>query len=387
MKVAIINFTAGGMSGGYRKYLLNIIPRMADHPEVKALLCLSPAKLQISSWFNQLPNVEFISCRPYSIFRRDLDSEARASLERFSPDIIFMPIERYISSGKTPVVNMVRNMEPFEGGTKDFSIEEKMRHFLQYHIARRAIVNADRVLAVSKFVCDFLVRKWNIPEGKIGLVYHGLETDEGSNTRPKMIPQDWDGRFLFTAGSIRPARGLEDAISAIRHLSVSDTVIKGLVIAGGCSLDMIWYQRKLKRLIQSYNLSSMILWTGNLGREEMNWCYNNCNIFLMTSRVESFGMIAVEAMAHGCICISTNNPCLPEIFGDTASYYLPGDVELLSESIQKLCCLTEEEKHEISRRARKRAAKFNWDKCVELTINEFKKAVTELAKAIASLNN
>ena len=68
MKIAIINLTAGGMSGGYQKYLKNIIPRMPSNSAVKAMLCASPASLNVQNWFDPLPNVEFISCRPFHFF-------------------------------------------------------------------------------------------------------------------------------------------------------------------------------------------------------------------------------------------------------------------------------------------------------------------------------
>ena len=34
MKVAVINLTSGSISGGYLKYLNNILPRMTDNPKL-----------------------------------------------------------------------------------------------------------------------------------------------------------------------------------------------------------------------------------------------------------------------------------------------------------------------------------------------------------------
>ncbi len=47
MKIAIINITGGGMSGGYKKYLQNVIPRMARHNDVEAILCASPDSISV----------------------------------------------------------------------------------------------------------------------------------------------------------------------------------------------------------------------------------------------------------------------------------------------------------------------------------------------------
>ena len=41
-----------------------------------------------------------------------------------------------------------------------------------------------------------------------------------------------------------------------------------------------------------------IRWAGKLSEAEMDWCYSNCSLFVMTSRVESFGLTGVEALSH-----------------------------------------------------------------------------------------
>jgi len=65
MRVAIINLTGGGMSEGYRKYLRNVLSRMARHNDVEAILCASPESIDVQSWVNSMPNVRFVSCKPF----------------------------------------------------------------------------------------------------------------------------------------------------------------------------------------------------------------------------------------------------------------------------------------------------------------------------------
>ena len=67
MRLAIINLTGGGMSGGYRKYLYNILPGIAKHSAVKAVLCATPDSIDIQNWFEPHINVEFTSCKPFHI--------------------------------------------------------------------------------------------------------------------------------------------------------------------------------------------------------------------------------------------------------------------------------------------------------------------------------
>lgn len=378
MRIAIINLTGGGMSGGYKKYLQNVLPRMSAHCDVEAMLCAAPESLDVQSWFKPLPKVEFVGCRPYHLMGYSNDLELSLRLQAFSPNVIFVPVERYFRFDKVPIVNMLQNMEPFVSNIGNNSFKENLQLWFRNVDAKRAIKKSNRVIAVSGFVRDFMIDNWKIQSDRIGVVYHGIElpkNEGGKEQRPALVPNDWEGQFLFSAGSIRPARGLEDALYALKYLFDRSSAIAGLVIAGETTSGMMKYKKQLDDWVRTHNLSSKVCWAGNLSDNEMAWCYQNCRLFVMTSRVESFGMIAGEAMASGCICISADNPCLPEIFGNAAVYYPPKDGKALADVIQTVLIWDDAQQKQMSERARKRAAEFSWDVCAEKTVEELAMAV------------
>lgn len=374
MRIAIVNLTGGRMSGGYRKYLRSVIPRMAKRDDVEAILCATSDSIGVQDWFNPMPNVRFVHCKPFRFIFSHRDVELLRELEKFLPDVILMPVERGFRFKNVPVVNMIQNMEPFVSNVDGNPIGERFRQWVQYAEGRRAIKKTDGIIALSRFVSEFLLMHWGISNEKIGVVYHGIDVVRNEDgKRPHVIPKDWEGRFLFTAGSIRPARGLEDLLLAMKYLSLHGEKSVRLVIAGESGHRMAGYQKKLKAWTQKNNLSERICWTGSLNDKEMAWCYQNCRAFVMISRVESFGMTGGEAMSHGCICISADNPCLPELFGDAAVYYPPKDGKALAEVIKTVLALDENQRKIASERARRRAAEFSWDVCVEKTIAELAK--------------
>lgn len=359
------------MSGGYRKYLKNIIPRLAAHEEVDKILCASPIRLAFQDWFEELSNVMFVRCDTFSVISIKRDGALEKALGIFSPDVIYLPVERYFKFKDVPVVNMVRNMEPYSPSIERKTVVDMIKHWAQSFNGKKAAKNADRVIAVSKFVYDFLDSKWKIPKNKIGLVYHGINVmDSTDNKRPDIISDSWDNGFIFTAGSIRPARGLEDLFLAMKYLTLQGENSVRLVIAGECSLRMTSYQKKLEDWVKDNNLSDRICWSGSLDEKEMSWCYQNCRLFVMTSRVESFGQIAGEAMAHGCISVSADNPCLPEIFGDTAIYYKAGNSTELGATIKDVLNMDSGQCEELTKRAIERSNKYSWDTCVSKTVEE-----------------
>ena len=375
MRIAILNMTGGGLSGGYRKYLINILPRMAGIPEVEAILCVSPETLHVHDWFGTLTKVEFAGCRPFRPWR-ECDPILHRRLEVFAPDVIFIPMERHVWFGDVPVVNMLRNMLPLISIAGNL-VSERIRNRIQRFVARKAVERSDRVIAVSRYVKEYICNHWSVPFGKVGLVYHGIDSDDSLKCdRPQSVPGDWDDRFLFTAGSIDPYRGLEDLLLASKELVMRGEEVK-VVVAGNARPAMSGYREKLGALAAELGVAANIRWVGYLEKEEMSWCYRNCRAFVMTSRVEACPNIALEAMAHGSISICANNDPLPEFFSDSAIYYAPSDGRSLAASIRIATGLDSGARERYSSVARDRAVQFTWDRTTRRTIEELKSAIVE----------
>ena len=140
---------------------------------------------------------------------------------------------------------------------------------------------------------------------------------------------------------------------------------------------MTGYMKTLQNIIVANNIKDSVVWAGSLPEQEMHWCYKNCLTFAMTSRVESFGIIATEAMAAGCVCISANNSCLPEIFADAATFYTPGNHIQLAETIIKTLNFSDGQSDQVSQKALKRSKFFSWDICAERTVAQLIRAVED----------
>jgi len=369
LRIAIVNLTGGGMSGGYRKYLQNILPLMAKDKRVDSLEVYMPTG-HADICKSDVLTLHSIPADNVSNNKAWLRNE----LAKHQFDVVFIPSAIWINCGQTPIVTMIQNMEPlvvpFQGNPLKECIKNIGRYMANLYACRRA----RRVIAISKFVKTYLCEKWRIKSNRIGLVYHGIDLttqacadDHGTVASLKSFP------FLFTAGSIRPARGLEDIIRALAIMNTEQPV--QLVIGGNVDPGMEPYFIRLKKMAEYLGIAERIHWAGKLHDSAMAWCYSHCEAFIMTSRVESFGMIAGEAMAHGCVCISSDNPCVPEIFGTSALYYPPKDSSALAKQIHSVLSMGESEREAMSIAAKDIASKFSWEICARKTVDELQKAL------------
>jgi len=374
MKLAILNLTGGGASGGHRKYLLNMLPRLAASAEIEAVLCAAPTALLAGDWLPLMHKISYVPCGPFRPLRHSPDTGLAAALEAFKPDVLFIPIERYVNYKGLPVVVMLQNMAPLTGTKTGSGLKERLISVARKYETEVALKNASAVIVPTTCVKQYLAEQAAVPESKLAAIHYGCNAAVAAARAPAAFP--FAGRsFIFTAGSLEAYRGIEDLVRALPSLKEKFPGIK-LAVAGGARPATMGYFEELKTLASGLGVSGDIAWLGNIPEDELSWCYANSSAFVITSRLESFCFVALEALAHGCNIVSTDSPCLPEILGGAALYYKAGDDRALSTALSSVLSRTAPERQVTSTAAASRAADFSWDKAAAATIDVLKKAVS-----------
>ena len=366
MHIVLANLTNGGLSGGSRKYLEVLAPMLARHPVVSRLDLFVPpqaveslhkcTRLEWNSWLHNDVSHGFRGLRREILKRR--------------PDVVFIPSARWIDCGSAPVVGMVRNMEPLAVPFAGNPWLETLRTIARRWVAKRACRKADRIIAVSNFVRDYLVDTWKLPTEKIATVYHGIELPSGNDDAyPPQGLMDHNHKFLFTAGSVRPYRGLEDAVGAMPYILKRHSDMS-LVIGGETEPAMQPYRNRLQRQAEELGCAHRIHWVGKLTQAEMAWCFRQCEAFLMTSRVEACPNTVLEAMSQSCLSVSTTSPPMPEMYGDTAFLYRAGNSEELAAQVDAALSMDAADRYIRKSAARRRAAEFSWHRTMEETAQQ-----------------
>ncbi|WP_379067400.1 glycosyltransferase family 4 protein [Mesorhizobium sp. UC22_110] len=102
-----------------------------------------------------------------------------------------------------------------------------------------------------------------------------------------------------------------------------------------------------------------IILLGRVTDDDFKKALESALCFLLPSRIEGFGLPAVEAMASGCPVIVSTSPCLPEICGDSALYAGPDDVCSWLENVRRLATDPDLRKRMIDK-GHARASSYSW---------------------------
>jgi glycosyltransferase involved in cell wall biosynthesis len=98
--------------------------------------------------------------------------------------------------------------------------------------------------------------------------------------------------------------------------------------------------------------------------------YRRAHAFVNPSVWESFSFQTVEAMACGTPLLSSNRKAIPEIAGDAALYFDPGDVSQIANAMSKLL-VAPGLRDELSARGLRRIGNFSWSKTADETVQVY----------------
>ena len=298
----------------------------------------------------------------------------RAQVRELKPDVIFIPNAAWFDAGGIPTVCMLRNMEAVLVPFGDNPLGVGLKNLLRSRAAGKACRRATRVIAVSRFVRDFLVHRWRLDERKIGVVHHGVDraVPEDQMRSPHSPDAGEVGPFWFTAGSLLPYRGLEDVIRAMGSRPAEEN----LLVAGQAVYSDA-YKLSMQKLARTCGVAHRIRWVGYLDRRQMAWCFHRALGFVMTSRLEACPNLALEAMSYGCPSIATTCPPMPEIFGDAALYYQPDYPDELAAKMDQVHRMSDAERHRLHDAVLARAETFGWAAAADKTIRQLQTAIED----------
>jgi phosphatidylinositol alpha-1,6-mannosyltransferase len=95
---------------------------------------------------------------------------------------------------------------------------------------------------------------------------------------------------------------------------------------------------RLKRLAVEAGVGDLVRFTGFLTRPELEDAYARAAMFALPSRGEGFGLVYLEAMAHGLACLGSTHDAASEVIanGETGALVDPGESDALGRTIADL---------------------------------------------------
>ncbi len=206
-------------------------------------------------------------------------------------------------------------------------------------LRRWTLRRADLVLAPSADTARRLVASQGVRPEKIRQLPWALDpqfvallANSATNHPPAGFPA---GRVVLTVGRWAAAeryKGVDTLIAALPHLLPAVPDLHLVAVGDGDD------RARLEQLAAERGVAARVRFLSGLTPEELVACYRNCEVFALPSGGEGFGLVFLEAMAHGKPVVGGAHGGTPEVIEDGVTGLLVpyGDVARLSRALRML---------------------------------------------------
>ena len=178
-------------------------------------------------------------------------------------------------------------------------------NFFEKQIIKYSLNKAKKVISVSNYLKKDVKKYYN---GNIDVIPNMVNCEEFLCTQS--INKTNNKKFTFmTLCYLKKNKGVDILIRAFSNYFKEENV--QLIVAGDGP-----ERGNLEKLSVDLEISDKVIFKGSLSRDEVKNAMNNCNVFVLASRVETFGVVLIEALASGKPIISTKNGGANDIVND-----------------------------------------------------------------------
>jgi D-inositol-3-phosphate glycosyltransferase len=260
---------------------------------------------------------------------------------------------------------------------------------------RQVLVAANRIVAATLAEKAQLEWLYKADSKKITVVPPGVDTTHfypiPADEAKSFIGLPQNERMILFVGRIEPLKGVETVIRAMATLKLANITSQHpvhLAIIGGdpnaspeqMNVEML----RLQKLSHDLCMDRMIVFLGKRGQNTLPYYYSAAEVLVMPSHYESFGLVALEAMACGTPVVASQVGGLAFLVQDgVTGFSVPDqDPEALAEKLMEI--LGDSSKREqMGRNAAEYARKYSWP----IIAAQIKQVYEEISRGESSLVN
>ena len=208
------------------------------------------------------------------------------------------------------------------------------------HAAERWITRrADRVITCSHYMRGHVADVFGLREEAVAVIPNGIDpedlvpVEDLTTLRARFAAPD--EQLVLLSGRLVYEKGFQHALEALAGPDGAIAAVGGklrFVVAGSGT-----HEAELKQQARALGLMEHGDFLGWIGDDALHSLYRICDLCVIPSLYEPFGLVALEAMASGCPCIVADTGGLREVVPhDVGLRFKGGDAKHLGVMIERM---------------------------------------------------
>ena len=235
----------------------------------------------------------------------------------------------------------------------------------------RALREATRIVAISQATADAITALSPAAAQRVRVIHHGIEScftppEDAAAAMARCEALGAKPPFLLVVGQNAPYKNqqaiVEAFAAAVRPRDLSLVFVHRF--AKGSAL---------ARAVTDGGIQDRVTWLQKVSAADVIALMQSAQALVQFSRMEGFGMPALEAMACGTPVIASDIPVLAEVLG-AAGVKVALEVSALSAAITRLS-REQAWREELSARGLERARQFSWERCAAEHLEVYREAL------------
>ncbi len=270
-------------------------------------------------------------------------------------DVLFAPGYTGPLAISVPMVVTVHDVS-FAAHPEWFSAREGLRRrWLTTRAARRAV----RVITVSDFSKQEIVRYLGVPPSKVDVIYSGVTLMPAADT-----PQGGtrDGSILFV-GSLFNRRHIPELIHGFETVAARHPPARLDIVGDNRTEPYI----DIAQLIAASPARDRIRARAYVDDTELAALYRQARAFVFLSDYEGFAMTPLEALGAGVPVVLLATEVAREIYGPAATYVERPEPGLIAAALER-ALFDEDERARALGAAPAQLERYSWSECAHRTL-------------------
>lgn len=290
--------------------------------------------------------------------------------------------------GGTPIVHMFHTLGEMKNRVARSEDERAGEDRLNGE--RKVLRRADRIVVATlaeltqlRFLYRANARKLVvIPPGVDTCHFYPIPKDEAK----QFIGLKPENRMILFVGRIEPLKGVDTLIQAMSCLDLElrskDHPVHLAIIGGEPHAepkDMTAEMARLQKICDDLCMDSMVVFLGKRAQDTLPYYYSAAEVLVMPSLYESFGMVALEAMACGTPVIASEVGGLGYLVknGETGYTIPDSDPGVLCGSLSTLLG-DHDLRHQMGERAEQYAQDYAWEKIATQVVDLYREVIEKI---------